>query len=350
MAEKEIPEALSSLFEAVLAYQDTQEGLSRVRSMAESVWGKEWREKLPGILADAPDEVKDKVKTNINRALTYEKAASVWADVSRLLDPKRPIDAAQIKAQLPEMQRWLSIFGKAGQDMIARLQAKVAEAEAAGSNAVVAASSGAVSNASAAENYGLTVDQLWNFEHFLRLKNYYDQTISRTSARCVHLGGLELSQYPYFGYILDLLDEILTFGMEIITPPYAAIVRDRYKGGDAALKKLLREFRKEFEDNAPPEMLADDESMEDIKGRLGELADNSEPEEDIGPAPDGFEPSEEEAAQQQYVQQGPHSQQPSAQQQPVRMPAGAMKKVPQKMPVKVPVQAKMPVKRPAPAG
>ena len=34
MAEKEIPEALSSLFEAVLAYQDTQEGLARVRSAA----------------------------------------------------------------------------------------------------------------------------------------------------------------------------------------------------------------------------------------------------------------------------------------------------------------------------
>lgn len=349
MAEKEIPEALSSLFEAVLAYQDTQEGLARVRSMAESVWGGEWREKLPGILADAPDEIKDKVKANIDRALTYEKAASVWADVARLLDPKRPVDATQVKAQLPEIQRWLSIFGKAGQDMVARLQAKVAETEAAGANAVVASSAGAVSNGSStAANYGLTVEQLWNFEHFLRLKNYYDQTISRTSARCVHLGGLELSQYPYFGYILDLLDEILTFGMEIITPPYAAIVRDRYKGGDAALKKLLREFRKEFEDNAPPEMLAEDESLEDIKERLGNLADNSEPEEEIGPAPDGFEAPEEEPARQ--PQQGPQSQQPSAQQQPVRMPAGAMKKVPQKMPIKVPVQAKMPVKRPAPAG
>ena len=47
MADKEIPAALSSLYEALLAYQDTQEGLGRVRSLAESVWGADWRAKLP---------------------------------------------------------------------------------------------------------------------------------------------------------------------------------------------------------------------------------------------------------------------------------------------------------------
>ena len=114
MAEKEIPEALSSLFEAVLAYQDTQEGLARVRSVAQSVFGEKWREQIGGILTDCPENIQAQVKTNIDRALTYEKAGSVWAEVSRMLDPRRQIDAAQVKAQLPEMQRWLSIFGKAG--------------------------------------------------------------------------------------------------------------------------------------------------------------------------------------------------------------------------------------------
>ncbi len=124
----------------------------------------------------------------------------------------------------------------------------------------------------------------------MRLKTYYDQTISRTSARCVHLGGLELSQYPYFGYILDLLDEILTFGMEILTPPYAKIIQERYKGGEPALKKILREFKNEFDSNAPPEMLADEgDSVDDVKNKLGSLADANEDEGDIGPAPDGFE-------------------------------------------------------------
>ena len=86
--------------------------------------------------------------------------------------------------------------------------------------------------------------------------------------------------------------------MEILTPPYAAIVRDRYKGGDAALRKLLAEFKKEFEDNAPPEMLSEEEeSLDEVKNRLGSLADNSEPEGDIGPAPDGFVAPDEQPAE-----------------------------------------------------
>ena len=326
MAEKEIPEALSSLFEAVMSYQDTQDGLARVRSVAQSMFGDGWREQLPGILADCPNDIQHQVKMNIDRALTYEKAASVWSEVSRMLDPRRQIDAAQVKAQLPEMQKCLSIFGKAGQDLIAKLQNKIAQTEANPS------SGGSV----VASNYGLTVEQLWNFDHFMRLKTYYDQTISRTSARCVHLGGLELSQYPYFGYILDLLDEILTFGMEIITPPYAKIVQERYKGGDAALRKVLMEYKAEFDSNAPPEMLEDEESIDDIKERLGSLADKNEVEEEIGPAPDGFEAPVEQGVQ-------PHMQTEA----PVKQP---MMKTPQKMPVKAPMQAKMPVKRPMPAG
>jgi len=321
MAEtKEIPEALSSLLEAILAYQDTQEGLSRVCSVAQSMFGDNWRAQLPEILTDCSEDIRQQVKTNIGRALTYEKAASMWTEVSRMLDPRRQIDTEQVKAQLPEIEKRLSIFGKAGQDLVSRLQEKIMQTEANPSSR----------GAAMASNYGLTVDQLWNFDHFMRLKTYYDQTISRTSARCVHLGGLELSQYPYFGYILDLLDEILTFGMEILTPPYAQIVRERYKGGEAALKKVLMEYKAEFDNNAPPEMLNEEESIDDIKNRLGTLADTNEKEEDIGPAPDGFEAPEE-----------PQPQAVNAEEK--------MVKAPQKMPVKAPTQAKILVKRPVSA-
>lgn len=330
MAEKEIPEALSSLFEALLAYQDTQESLARVRSVAQSMFGNDWREKLSGILNDCPEDIQQQIKTNIERALTYDKAGSVWTEVSRMLDPKRQIDVEQVKAQIPEMQRWLSIFGKAGQDLIAKLQEKIANTEA----------NPATGSSVVADSYGLTVDQLWNFDHFMRLKTYYDQTISRTSARCVHLGGLELSQYPYFGYILDLLDEILTFGMEIVTPPYAKIVRERYKGGEAALKKVLMEYKAEFDSNAPPEMLEEEESMDDIKNRLGSLADANEVEGDIGPAPDGFEAPEETSSPQEVRSVPVQQKQPAAAKTPQKV----------KVLVKAPAQAKMPVKRPAPAG
>ena len=318
------PEVLTSLFEALLAYQDTQEGLSRVRSTAESLWGAAWRRQLPSALQDCPADQKAKIKANIERALAYERAASAWSEAVRLIDPRRSFDPAEIEPRLGEFQKRLSLFGQAGQDMYAKLQKRVEELQ---SNPVAVSAS--------ANSYNLTTEQLWNFDHFVRLKDYYDQTISRTSARCVHLGGLELTQYPYFGYILDLLDEILTFGGELLGDAvYAGIIRDRYKGGEPAMRKHLAQFKKDFEDNAPPEMLDDDDSMDDIKNRLGDLAGN-EPEGDIGPAPDGFESAE-------TVSPDP------AREASARLTKGPvpMGKMPQKVPVKRPAPAKMPMKRP----
>lgn len=280
MAQEELPPALAAVSEAVLAYQDTQEGLNRVRTTAMSAWGDKWREQLKLMVKDVPSELAPKLKANIDRALSYEKAGSMWVEASRLIDPRRPMDLKKVEADLGEFQKWLSVFGKAGADMFAKLQQRVDSER----KALAARGEGG-------NPYGLTMNQLWNFDHFVRLKTYYDQTISRTSARCVHLGGLELTQYPYYGYILDLLDEILTFGMEILTPPYKKIVADRFKGGEMELRKVLSQFQREFETNAPPEMLSEEESsMDEIKGRLGILADANEEETDIGPAPDGFDP------------------------------------------------------------
>lgn len=81
--------------------------------------------------------------------------------------------------------------------------------------------------------------------------------------------------------------------------------------------------------------------MDDIKDRLGSLADANEVEEEIGPAPDGFE--------------SPDTAGEPVQAQPVRpqpgQAAAPMAKAPQKMPAKMPAQpVKMPVKRPMPAG
>lgn len=278
MADNKPSEVLSSVIEALLAYQDTQEGLARVKSTASSVFGEDWRRKLPGIVPECLPEQQAAVKKNIDRALLYEQAVSAWTEAVKLLDPRLNATAEMIKKRLPVIQRPLSVFGQAGKDMFDKLQKRAEDLDAQGG-----------SEKKGANVYGLTIEQLWSFDHFVRLKDYYDQTISRTSARCVHLGGLELSQYPYFGYILDLLDEIITFGQELVTEPaYRAIIQAKYKGGMAMLQKNLAEYKKEFEDNAPPEMLEEDNVMEDIRARLGTLAQDKS-DGDIGPAPDGFQ-------------------------------------------------------------
>lgn len=337
MTEEENSNILSSLFDVLTAYQDTQEGLARVKAVAQSVFGDEWRKKLPSVVEDAPDDIKASVQKNISRALAYEQAVSAWTEASRILDPRLAVPAEKIKQRLPVLQKPLLVFGQAGKDMYAKLEQHLAQLEKAGKDAGNAKKTPAAQATASA--FGLTVEQLWSFDHFMRLRDYYDQTISRTSARCVHLGGLEMSQYPYYGYILDLLDELLTFGHEIVTVPvYQKIIQEKYKGGIAALNKNLSEYQKEFEDNAPPDMINDTAEIDDIKSRLGELAQDKS-DGDIGPAPDGFVSPDEQEQQMQPVQP----------KQPVQ-PAPIRKAPPPGMPVKRPAPAPVTAQRPAPQG
>ena len=53
--------------------------------------------------------------------------------------------------------------------------------------------------------------------------------------------------------------------------------------------------------------------MDDVKNRLGSLADKNEDEGDIGPAPDGFESPDSQ--QEQSAQSAGQSQQPAGQEQ-----------------------------------
>ena len=53
---------------------------------------------------------------------------------------------------------------------------------------------------------------LWYVDNYILLKDYYDRTISRIAARCVRKGNIAIEDYPFFGYILDVLEEISETG------------------------------------------------------------------------------------------------------------------------------------------
>jgi len=124
-----------------------------------------------------------------------------------------------------------------------------------------------------AEEYDISKEVLWDFNAFLILNDYYDQTISRIGARCVRMGGLALNEYPYYGYVLDLLDEIITIGSNIESEEKLVPLFEKYfKGGYIEFKKVLKNYRKEFEEDAPPEMMADNSSTE-LDRMIKELGD-----------------------------------------------------------------------------
>ena len=118
---------------------------------------------------------------------------------------------------------------------------------------------------------GASKESLWYLDNYILLKDYYDRTISRIAARCVRMGNIAMEEYPFYGYILDVLEEISDTGDYILQHkelyPY---VEKKISGGLNELKKTLSEYQEELRNNSSPEMIKEDASeIEKMKEALG---------------------------------------------------------------------------------
>ncbi len=100
---------------------------------------------------------------------------------------------------------------------------------------------------------------VWFVDNYILLKDYYDRTISRIAARCVRKGNIALEDYPFYGYILDVLEEISETGDYILRHkdlyPY---VEKKVAGGINGLKRTLDEYKEELRKNSTPDMIKND--------------------------------------------------------------------------------------------
>lgn len=122
-------------------------------------------------------------------------------------------------------------------------------------------------------------ETLWYLDNYLVLRDYYDRTISRIAARCVRMGNIAMEEYPFYGYILDVLEEISDTGDYILEHkelyPY---VDKKIPGGVAELKKNLQEYKLELKNNSSPDMIKEDASeLARMKQALGEMDKSGDP-------------------------------------------------------------------------
>ncbi len=118
---------------------------------------------------------------------------------------------------------------------------------------------------------------LWYIDNYILLKDYYDRTISRIAARCVRKGNIAIEDYPFFGYILDVLEEISETGEYILEHrelyPY---VERKIAGGLNGLKRTLTEYQNELRSNSTPDMIKEDSrEVEKMKQALGTVDDKA---------------------------------------------------------------------------
>ena len=109
------------------------------------------------------------------------------------------------------------------------------------------------------ENSEVTVtkESLWYIDNYVLIRDYYDRTVSRIAARCIRKGNIAVEEYPFYSYIIDVLDELCETGNYIISHrelhPY---VEKKIKGGVKALEDNLSLYKQELDRNASVEMTA----------------------------------------------------------------------------------------------
>ena len=126
---------------------------------------------------------------------------------------------------------------------------------------------------------GASKESLWYLDNYILLKDYYDRTISRIAARCVRMGNIAMEEYKFYGYILDVLEEISETGDYILEHkelyPY---VEKKIAGGVEALKKNLAEYQLELQNNSSPDMIKEDaHEVEKLRDALGEFDKTVDP-------------------------------------------------------------------------
>lgn len=108
-----------------------------------------------------------------------------------------------------------------------------------------------------ADNTEVTVtkESLWYIDNYLLIRDYYDRTVSRIAARCIRKGNVAIEDYPFYPYIVDVLEELCETGDYILEhKELHPFVEKKIKGGIRALEENLSLYKQECERNSTAEM------------------------------------------------------------------------------------------------
>lgn len=139
-----------------------------------------------------------------------------------------------------------------------------------------------------------------------------DQNQAWLAARCIQLKDIEIYAYPFYGYIVDMMRQIMKSIEAIEANEEALSLLDAlFEGGKTAFDNKKQAIEHDIElaeqncESAATALISDDMDMDEVRRTLGTI-DESDNVEYVGPAPDGFEllddetPLDETAIKKQY--------------------------------------------------
>lgn len=125
---------------------------------------------------------------------------------------------------------------------------------------------------------GASKESLWYLDNYILLKDYYDRTISRIAARCIRMGNIAMEEYKYYGYILDVLEEISETGDYILEHKELYPYVEKKLPAAWKVSKNIGRVSAGAENNSSPDMIKEDaHEVEKMKEVLGEIDKTVDP-------------------------------------------------------------------------
>ena len=134
------------------------------------------------------------------------------------------------------------------------------------------------------------VQKDWDVVALLREWKLYDDVFAWMNARSLRLKLSDKRKYPYYGFLVDLMRTLRDDAQALLdNAKYEAILPVEVEGGREAVEGLVAALTKEIIDLSDeyPTSVEEQLNPKEIEKVFGPL--DTGPEEDVGPAPDGFE-------------------------------------------------------------
>ncbi len=333
---------LERISDALQGYTGQEDSMHKVTNVLQEELGDNWTETVFDDLQSLPPALKD----NLNHVFNYYAATMAWNELQEYLADENLEKTPELMERLPILKHWLDFFGAPGQNAYQELEDRLSEVDVVpvdgadvdqgkptADEEIVGeeATDDELAETEAEKNVSMEQDEeaseedaakepvsseetpeAFEIEKLHKQLALLEQNQAWLAARCIQLKDIEIYAYPFYGYIVDMMRQIMK-SIEVIEGNEAAmaLLDETFEGGKEAFDKKKEAIQHDIElaeqncESAQTALISEDMDMDEVKRTLGAI-DESDTVEYVGPAPDGFEllddetPLDETAIKKQY--------------------------------------------------
>ncbi len=338
---------LERISDALQNYTGQEESMHEVTNVLQEELGENWTDTVFNDLQSLPPALKD----NLTHVFNYYAATMAWNELQEYLADENLQKTPELMERLPILKHWLDFFGAPGQSAYQELEnrlsgpAPVASDDEGGEADVgkdvpsdveeieeveddeqasetedeeivpTTAENEEVEEAENEEEKTAKIEdtaETFEIEKLQKQLMLLDENQAWLAARCIQLKNIEIYAYPFYGYVVDMMRQIMK-SIDTIEKNETAfdLLDQAFKGGKEAFNKRKEAIQHDIElaeqncESAQTALISEDMDMDEVKRTLGAI-DENDTVEYVGPAPDGFEllddetPLDETAIKKQY--------------------------------------------------